>query len=365
MPSRVAIDCRSLQDRPLGGVGRSVQGQLRDLASALPVDALIDSRMPEPIGLPPGMPVHSLRGPLTARGFAWLQVAAPRWLRDFDGLFHCPFYGLPYRQPVPMVVTIHDLSFEFAPQWFPKANRIAFQLQARHAARTARRILVHSDHVGSMVLDLYGSYGVRAEQIIRARMPVNPRFSRPAPGWEAIPERFGLRDRYVVALGGARRRRLNVAVAAWQHACQMLDTVPTDLPLAVVGTERPPPAPGIVYLGAINDADWAAVLRGAAAFCYATAYEGYGMPATEAAASGTPIVCYRVGSLPEILGGGAAWSANHSASELGAALARVLRDEGLADSLRSTGLASVKALPADWSGVAAATLRAYRESCDA
>jgi glycosyltransferase involved in cell wall biosynthesis len=360
-PARVAIDGRTLQDRPLGGVGRSVLGQLPDLAAAVSLDVLVDSRMPEPVGVPAGVPVHSLRGPLSERGAAWLQLAAPRWLRGFRGLFHCPFYGLPYHQPVPMVVTMHDLSFEFAPQWFPRQNRFVFQRQARYAARTARRILAHSEHVRAMVIERYGRYGVTEDAVLAVHMPVDPQFVTPAPDWEETVARLGLTGPYVVAIGGAQRRRLATAIAAWQQACRASGADPIELPLVVIGTERPSPADGLVYVGTLDDGAWSAVLRGAVAFCYATAYEGFGLPAAEAAASGTPIACARVGSLPELLGDAAAWSEDESAQALGAALARLLGDPALAARLASAGVGRAMALPS-WSDVAAVTLRAYREA---
>jgi glycosyltransferase involved in cell wall biosynthesis len=360
--ARVAIDCRTLQDRPLGGVGRSVQGQLPHLADAMAVSALVDSRLPAPLGLPESVAVSSLRGPFTSRGFAWLQVSAPRWLRRFDGLFHCPFYGLPYHQPVPMVVTIHDLSFEFAPQWFPRSNRIMFQLQARWAARTARRILVHSEHVRQMVLERYAGYGVTDDQVLAVHMPVDPRFSPDTRDLDANLQRFGITQPYVIALGGAARRRLGTAIDAWAYARSQLDATAAELQLVVVGTEKPPVAqPGVVYVGPLPDHAWAALLSGAAAFCYATGYEGFGMPALEAAASGTPLVCGRVGSLPEILGEDAAWSEGESAAQLGAALAQVLGDPALAAQLRAGGIDRACTLPT-WSDVAGVTLRAYREA---
>jgi glycosyltransferase involved in cell wall biosynthesis len=137
-----------------------------------------------------------------------------------------------------------------------------------------------------------------------------------------------------------------------------------ELPLVVIGTERPPPADGVIYAGPLDDVVWAAVLRGAAAFCYATGYEGFGMPAAEAAASGTPIACARVGSLPELLGDAAAWSENVSAPALGAALARPLGDPALAAKLAAAGVGRAQALPS-WAEVAAVTLRAYREALSA
>jgi glycosyltransferase involved in cell wall biosynthesis len=357
----VAIDCRSLQDRPIGGVGRSIVSVLPHLRDAMELDVLVDGRMPPADGLPAGTAIHRLRGPASARGFAWLQLAVPRWLNGYPGLFHCPFYGLPYRQPVPMVVTIHDLTFEFPHDWYSDRQRFVFRRQARWAARTAKRIIVHSEHVRSDLLERYSCYGATTERIVVARFPVDPGFAPDPDGMEDALARFGVHQPYVAALGGSGRRQLRVAVGAWSEALRQSGRSAHELPLVVVGTEEPPPLPGVRYVGPVDDRDWAALLAGASAFCYATRYEGYGVPALEAAASGTPVVCARVGSLPELLGDGAAWCEEPEAEQLGAALAATLADEVLAARLVRTALARVRALP-DWPDVAAVTARAYRDA---
>ena len=58
----------------------------------------------------------------------------------------------------------------------------------------------------------------------------------------------------------------------------------------------------VVTAGSVDDASWALLLAGAAAFCYPTSYEGFGMPALEALACGAPLVASNRGSLPEIVG---------------------------------------------------------------
>jgi alpha-1,3-rhamnosyl/mannosyltransferase len=336
---------------------------LGHLAAATTVDVLLDARMPQPVGLPPGVRLHELRGPISSRGIAWLQLAVPRWLRRYPGVFHCPFYGLPYRQPVPMVVTIHDLTFEFAPQWQSLERNLAFRRQARWAARTARRIIVHSEHVRSMVLEQYGRYGVSEDRIDVVRFPVDPQFVPEPEGLASSLARLGLSQPYVVALGGAPRRQLGVAVAAWRHALALANLSAQDLPLVVVGTEKPQPEDGIVYTGVLPDREWAAVLAGARAFCYATKYEGYGMPALEAAACATPVVCARVGSLPELLGEAAAWAQAPAPNALGAALASVLTDPDQAREAARAASERVSSLPA-WAEVAAPMLQAYEAAHD-
>lgn len=361
---RVALDGRTLQASPRGGIGRSLASLLPELARRTELDLLLDSRRRQLAGDDASLTAHSLRAPLSGRDFVWLQLAAPLWLRGYGGAFHCPFYGLPYTQPTPMVVTIHDLTFEFAPELFPAHKLFVFRRQARWAARSARRILTPSEHVRSMILDRYARYGVIPERVVATGLPVDTVFRPRSPGEFADPlERLGITRPYVLALGGAARRQLPVAIAAWRQALSVIGAEPRDVPLAVVGSEAPRSSQGVIYAGTLDDEDMAAVFAGALAFCYATRYEGFGMPALEAAASGTPIVCARVGSLPEVLGDSAAWSERPDPELLGQELAGVLTNDDRARDLADSGLARVSSMRSA-AGIAEVMTRAYSEALE-
>jgi glycosyltransferase involved in cell wall biosynthesis len=352
---RVAIDARTMQEVPPGGIGRLLASQVPLLAREVDLELLTDARRPP---VETDLPQHALRGPGSARGVSWLQLAAPRWLSGFGGVFHCPFYGLPYRQPVPMVATIHDLTFEDHPDWYSRPQTAVFRAQARHAARTARRIVTDSDHVRGRVVD---RYGVSPERVLVSPPGVPPLF-HPDPDPDALTRQLDalrVRPPYVVALGGAPRRGLGVAVAAWRQ----LRADGLESSLVVVGSERFPPEAGLVHAGPLDDPSWALLLRGAAAFCYPTSYEGFGMPALEAAASGTPVVCAPVGALPEVLGSAAAWCESPTRGPVAAALASVLEHEVRSKELRDAGL-EVARDRTGWEPGAAAMIQAYREATE-
>jgi glycosyltransferase involved in cell wall biosynthesis len=158
-------------------------------------------------------------------------------------------------------------------------------------------------------------------------------------------------------MGGARRRGLEVAVAAHRQLRQE----GSDVTLVVTGSERPDPGPGVVHAGKLDDDDWAALLAGAVAFCYPTRYEGFGIPALESIASGTPVVCARAASLPEVLGDAAEWCDAPTIDSITAGLRRILDDPARAADLRTRGLERTARLPT-WDDAAEVTLRAYREA---
>jgi glycosyltransferase involved in cell wall biosynthesis len=248
-----------------------------------------------------------------------------------------------------MVVTIHDLTFEHHPEWFRPAARAAFRAQARHAARSARAILTVSQHVRDDIVD---TYGVDPQRILVATNAVDPVFR---PGGANPAADLGVSSPYVVALGGAPRRNASLAVQAWRCATGGL------VPLVVVGAQRGPEPSGVHHTGPLPDPQWAGLLAGAAAFLYPTGYEGFGMPALEAAACGTPVVCAPVGALPEVMGAAPAWADSLDPDALAEALSRVLDDADYAEDRRARGLARAAAAPG-WDRCAAVHLEAYHRA---
>jgi len=331
----VALDARSLQEFPVGGVGRSTSAVVSAVRDDVELTLLTDSRRP-PIDT--DLPQTPLRAPLSGTKAAWLQLAVPSALRDFDGVFHCPWYGLPFRQPVPMVVTIHDLTFENGGRGFRPDQCFAYRVQARWAARTAAHVLTGSEAVRRQLCARY--------RIDPARVSVHPNAldadrMRPDPGQiAALRRRLSIDGRYAVTVGGAPRRRLDLALAAWPAVRAQAP----DVTLVVLGPEAPDPLPaGAVLAGAVDDDDWAAALAGASALVYPTEYEGFGYPALEAMGAGTPVVCAPVGALPELVGSAACWFETHEPGAVADATLRVLGDAELADRLATAGRARAAA----------------------
>lgn len=345
---RVALDGRWLQLRPYGGVGRTLSRLLPLVPPDVSIDLLTDRRWP-PADV--GLPEHALGGGAVRHSTTWLQWSAARWLTGYDGVFHCPFYALPFRQPVPMVVTLHDLTFETHPEWFPRGRAQVFRVQARHAARTARRVITVSEHVRG---EINARYGVPPERIVVASPAVDPVFA-PDRDATAVRQALGITGRFVVALAGAPRRNIDLAVAAWR---ELRRTAP-DVQLVVVGRSALPAENGLLQAGRLDDESWASVLSSAELLLYPTGDEGFGMPALEAAASGTPVVCGRVGSLPEVLGPAGGWVDELSASALADRMQQLLSDETGRLQLRSVGLDRAARAPG-WAETAAAHAMAWR-----
>lgn len=94
----------------------------------------------------------------------------------------------------------------------------------------------------------------------------------------------------------------------------------------------------VIFTGYIEDQDLACLYTVASCFVLPSLVEGFGLPAVEAMACGTPVVASRAGSLPEILDGAGELFDPSDPRELLTALTVVLSDKALRGTMRARGL---------------------------
>ena len=120
-------------------------------------------------------------------------------------------------------------------------------------------------------------------------------------------------------------------------------------------TGRPPDA--IRTPGYLPQADLVKVVAGATALVVPSWYEGFGLPALEALACGTPVVASDLPALREVLGDQADLVPPGDPAALADALARALDDPG---NERRRAARRTRAAGFTWENCAQATLSAYR-----
>jgi glycosyltransferase involved in cell wall biosynthesis len=98
----------------------------------------------------------------------------------------------------------------------------------------------------------------------------------------------------------------------------------------------------VIFTGFVDDADLAHFYNAAAALVMPSYDEGFGLPALEAMACGTPVVASRAGALPEVVGEAGCFFNPHSPDELKDQLAQLLKDPQLREGLGRQGLQRAK-----------------------
>ena len=110
----------------------------------------------------------------------------------------------------------------------------------------------------------------------------------------------------------------------------------------------------------LADEQMPAAYRHAQAFVFPSRYEGFGLPALEAMASGTPTILCRSASLPEVGGQAAVYFEPGDVDGLAGALQEVLGSQSVRERLRMAGLERAREFP--WYRTADQTAAAYSDA---
>lgn len=281
-----------------------------------------------------------------------------------DALHVQYFAPLGYRDP--LVVTVHDLAFLHVPESFPLPLRVALSVLVPRSVRRASRIIAVSEFTRR---DIVARYAVPPEKIVVIPEGVDARFHPRAVG-EIVPvlARYGLRSGFLFSLGRLNRRKnLGRLLQAYARLPRGAPAVPLviggkpDYGIDIVLPDGRPAAEvaGVRWMGLISDEDLPAFYCGALGFIYPSLFEGFGLPALEAMASGTPVVASDRAALPELTGDAGLSVDPESVEALVEAMTRILTDQALAADLRRRGLERSRRF--SWREAADRTLAVYRE----
>lgn len=313
MPERalhVAVDARSLNTAHPRGLARSLYELIGRTAASGAIHWRVLADRPElPMRVPAGDGIEvEVFGSHAARLHAWEQWALPRRARQLGvDVLHAPGGGMPWWQPVPSVVTIHDLT-----HWQHKDV-------AWSDGFYRDRVLPAAYQRASAIMTVSNT----SRRDILARWPaLKPRLHVVSPGvderyLEAQPDRRPIeiggqpvKEPYLLYVGGADpRRRLAWALQTWWSCAP-------GVWLVVCGVERDAHdavrrmvprghQERLVLAPFIADDDMPRLYMRAAAVLYPSLGEGFGLPVIEAQAVGTPVLFSDAGGLSELKGPGA------------------------------------------------------------
>lgn len=346
----VAIDGRLLSGQR-AGKGRYVLGILQGLREFLPMSRIIIYSEVAAKDLPFQLPAswQIVPATLSLAGSIWLSRDAKK--RGAKVLLAPTNFSVPVFSAVPVVTVVYDLAVFNCPEhrpswrvWLPE------KILLKRALRKSVRVVAISEFTKS---ELVASFPIAPEKIDVALCAVDSafhKFDRIGKDNEKLIEtkkKYDLPDRFMLFVGTLEPRKNLV------NLCRAVASLPPELikecPLIIVGKlgwQTGPILENLATLEAtgrarrldyVADFDLPALYNLAVAAIYPSIYEGFGLPALEAMACGTPLVTSNSSSLPEVVGEAALKVNPRSTNEIAKGIQAVLSDPNLARELANAG----------------------------
>lgn len=364
---RIGLNLLYLIPGAVGGTQTYAESLVGGLARVAPDDELVVFVNREAADLPlHGANVRRVVVPVPGRvraaRYLWEQAVLPSLLRRHGvDLVHSLGYVGPAATHCPRVVTIPDVNYRAYPMSL--LRRAVLELFVARSARTADHLVTISEFARREILR---ELGVPPDRLTVVHLAgPGPHASAPGATREELARTYGVAGPYVLALSSPLPHK-NIARLVRAFAA-LGDRVPHTLVVAghlpwdarALAEIRAAEAAGRVRaVGYVPDAHVLPLLRHADLFVFPSLYEGFGLPALEAQAAGTPVACSNAGALPEVVGEGAVLFDPSGEEYISRALERCLLDAALREHLRRAGEANVARF--SWEATARATYDVYR-----
>ncbi len=289
--------------------------------------------------------------------------------QDRPDLVHVQ-YTAPLACPVPVVVSVHDVSFLEHPEYFPRLRALQLRLTVSRTIRCATRILTGSEFSRDSIVRAYGE--VYAQKIVvvpnAAASGLRP-ISREGAA-AAVQRRFRISKPFVLSVGDLQPRKNHIGlIDSFARLIRAFPQLPHHLVLAGKDTWFSPRireaarqsgiASRIQFAGFVSDEDLLHLYNTCELFVFPSFYEGFGLPVLEAMACGRAVACSRTSAMPEVADGAGILFDPCSPSEMVRAMADLLRDPELRARMERLGLQ--RASRFSWRATAEKTLEVYHE----
>lgn len=250
------------------------------------------------VNLPlPGLPTNLAK-------LWWEQISVPRAARQLSGeVLWIPYWAAPLWQPVPTVVTVHDLIPQLLPAYRGGLQHRLYNRLVQSSARRSAGVITISQ---ASARDVVTHLGIPGERVFAIHH--GPNQGEPIRDEQLLAQiriRYGLPARYFLYLGGFDVRK-NVETTLLAYARYLQRGGDAGVKLVLAGSlpdhhTKFTPDPRrlaadlglteqLYFPGWVAEADKPALYTLAVAYLFPSLYEGFGMMVLEAMQAGTPVV---------------------------------------------------------------------------
>ena len=287
--------------------------------------------------------------------------------QDKPALVHVQ-YTAPLFCPVPVVVSIHDVSFLEHPEYFTPWRRRQLEITVSRTARTAARIITGTEFSRDSIVRAYGIDPARISVVPHAANPMFRVISRET-AQRRVLNGLNISGPFVLCVGDLQPRKNHVGlIKAWAELLKSHPQLPHTLVLTGQETwfaDRVHEAAResgvrdrIQFTGFVSDEDLLNLYNACDCFVFPSYYEGFGIPILEAMACGRAVACANTSSMPEVADGAGLLFDPYRVDEIVRALRDILIDNQLRARMERLGLQ--RAAGFTWQRAARMTLDVYQ-----
>jgi len=290
--------------------------------------------------------------------------------RNRVDVLHVQFTAPP-AAPCPVVLSIHDLSFEHLPDTFKRRSRMQLRMTVRRSARLASQVIALSNHARA---DIINTYNINPDKVTAIPLAAPAHFAPVTDDNELqrVKQTYGIAGSYILCVGSIQPRKNLTRLIHAYSLLRRADPLGKLPKLVVAGKyawlfeetlraiDQLNLRDSVIMTGYVPATDLPALYSGALCFIYPSYFEGFGLPPLEAMKCGTPVIVGNRTSVPEVVGDAAELIDPFDVDDLAGGIRKVISDEALRTTLKARGFERVKLF--DWQQTARHTLEVYKKA---
>ncbi len=278
-------------------------------------------------------------------------------------------YTAPLHCPVPIVLTIHDVSFIEHPEYFTRARAVQLRLTVRRTVERAARVITGSEFSRDAISRAYAVDPDRIAVVPNAASQVFRSVNREA-AISFVRRKFGIPGPFILNVGDLQPRKNQAGlIRAFSGMLRARPGLPHRLVLAGQDSynaaaireaaRQSGHSERIHFTGFVSDDDLLQLYNACEFFVFPSLYEGFGLPVLEAMACARAVACSNSTAVPEVADAAAILFDPKSEDEI----VRAMLDLALDPELRARmgRLGSQRAAHFNWRRTAERTLDVYLE----